>query len=91
MGLINAVNCGFEILVIVLDNRVAAMTGGQDAPDLLDVVKALVPQTTVLDLDDSIKSRGLPAAKDELENIIHEKMKDRGVSVLYIKGKCIKF
>ena len=91
VGLINAVNCGFEILVIVLDNKVAAMTGGQDAPDILDAVKALVPQTTVLDLDSSIESKGLTTARDELEATIHEMMTERGVSVLYIKGKCIKF
>ncbi len=42
-GLINAVWQKRDVLVIVLKNDVAAMTGGQEAPDLTHLLEALVP------------------------------------------------
>ena len=52
VGLINAVHRNFEMVVIVLQNRVAAMTGGQDVPDLTDVVKAVVDDVSVYGIDE---------------------------------------
>ena len=43
LGLINAATSGCNVLVLVLQNEIAAMTGGQEAPDLRRVVKASTP------------------------------------------------
>ncbi|WMW22460.1 thiamine pyrophosphate-dependent enzyme [Methanolobus mangrovi] len=88
VGLINAVSCGFDILVIILQNEIAAMTGGQETPDLHDVVRTLVPDTTVFDIDRSISSEGSDKTQDILRNLIQQKLKTKGVSVIYIEGKC---
>ncbi len=90
IGLINAVSGGFDVLVIVLRNHIAAMTGGQESPDLLHVVTALVPDTILIDIDRYIASKDMDSAKDMLSNIIKEELKTKGVSVIYIEGKCIK-
>ncbi len=52
LGLFTAVNSGYEVLVLVLQNEVAAMTGGQKVPDLTKVVEAVVPDVSHIDLDD---------------------------------------
>ncbi|MBN2488861.1 MAG: indolepyruvate ferredoxin oxidoreductase subunit alpha [Methanosarcinaceae archaeon] len=83
VGLVNAVYCGFDVLVIVLKNRVAAMTGGQDAPDLTDVVRTLVGNVSVFDIDSS--------PSDDLKHLIEKKLGERGVSVIYVEGKCRKY
>ena len=56
-GLINAVWQKRDVLVVVLKNDVAAMTGGQEAPDLTHLLEALVP-TRYLEL---------PASEEEVE------------------------
>ncbi|WP_094227960.1 thiamine pyrophosphate-dependent enzyme [Methanolobus psychrotolerans] len=91
IGLINAVTCGFDILVIVLQNEIAAMTGGQKTPDLRSAVKTLVPDMIVLDIDMSISSKGTTETCDMLRNLIQQKLKTKGVSVIYIEGKCTRF
>jgi len=91
VGLINAINCKNEALIIVLQNDVAAMTGGQTTPNIYDSVKALVSDTSVLDIDKMIDDMNITETEIELKNIILEKMSGNGISVLYIKGKCIKF
>lgn len=83
VGLVNAVHCGFNVLVIVLQNKVAAMTGGQDAPDLKDIVRVLVRDVSVFDID------SLPAV--ELKCLIKEKLDEHGVSVIYVDAKCRKY
>jgi len=89
VGLINAVHCGFDVVVIVLQNRIAAMTGGQDVPDLTDVVRAWVADVTIfsieMGMDDGENEYG-----DSLLDIIQGKMEKRGVSVIFIRGKCRK-
>jgi indolepyruvate ferredoxin oxidoreductase alpha subunit len=83
IGLVNAVHCGFDVLVIVLNNRVAAMTGGQDAPDLTDVVRALVGNVSVFDIDSS--------PTGNLKRLMEEKLGESGVSVIYVEAKCRKY
>jgi indolepyruvate ferredoxin oxidoreductase alpha subunit len=39
------------VLVLVLQNEVAAMTGGQAVPDLRKVVEAITPDVSVFDID----------------------------------------
>ncbi|KKG12506.1 indolepyruvate ferredoxin oxidoreductase subunit alpha [Methanosarcina sp. 2.H.A.1B.4] len=51
LGLLNAASEGYEVLVLVLQNEVAAMTGGQKVPELRKVVEAIVPDVSFFDLD----------------------------------------
>ncbi|WP_406656869.1 thiamine pyrophosphate-dependent enzyme [Methanolobus sp. ZRKC2] len=91
VGLINAVNCNFDVLVIVLDNKVAAMTGGQETPEILEMVRTLVPDMTIFDIDESLSVKGMQGTRDELEEKISSRLMSKGVSVLYVKGKCILY
>ncbi|WP_269850181.1 thiamine pyrophosphate-dependent enzyme [Methanosarcina horonobensis] len=43
------------MLVLVLQNEVAAMTGGQKVPDLRKVVEAIVPDVSFFDMDNEVK------------------------------------
>lgn len=91
VGLINAVNCDNEALIVVLQNDLAAMTGGQRTPDIYDAVKALVPNTSIIDIDQMVTNMDMNEAEIKLKNTIFEKMSEDRISVLYIRGKCIKF
>ncbi|MEZ5336138.1 MAG: thiamine pyrophosphate-dependent enzyme, partial [Methanolobus sp.] len=91
VGLINAIDGGFDILVLILQNEVAAMTGGQGTPDLKEVVKTLVPNMISIDLDESLSSEESVKTQETLDKMIHQKLNEKGVSVIYIEGKCIKF
>lgn len=91
VGLINAVNSGFDVLVVILDNKVAAMTGGQETPDLMTTVRTLVPDMTIFDIDESLSVKGFQDTRDELEEMIRARLMFKGVSVLYVKGKCILY
>ncbi|WP_340818779.1 thiamine pyrophosphate-dependent enzyme [Methanolobus sp. WCC4] len=91
VGLINAVDGGFDLLVIILQNEIAAMTGGQGTPDLQEVVRTLVPDMMTIDIDKSISSEGTAKTQDILKELIEKKMETKGVSVIYLEGKCIKF
>jgi indolepyruvate ferredoxin oxidoreductase alpha subunit len=90
IGLINAVEGGFDILAIILQNDVAAMTGGQRAPDLKGVVKALVPDTSFINIDNILESEGEDACSNHIKSMIQAKMDTKGVSVIYIEGQCTK-
>jgi indolepyruvate ferredoxin oxidoreductase alpha subunit len=79
-ALINAVWQKREVLVVVLKNDVAAMTGGQEAPDLTALLEALVP-TTMLER---------PCSEKELEKRLKEELAASGVSALVVSGKCVR-
>ncbi len=51
LGLLSAATTGCNVLVLVLQNEVAAMTGGQAAPDLRKVVEAITPDVSIFDID----------------------------------------
>ncbi|RXA21730.1 indolepyruvate ferredoxin oxidoreductase subunit alpha [Methanosarcina sp. MSH10X1] len=51
LGLLSAATTGCNMLVLVLQNEVAAMTGGQTAPDLRKVVEAITPDVSIFDID----------------------------------------
>jgi indolepyruvate ferredoxin oxidoreductase alpha subunit len=104
LGLISAISTGCEVLVLVLQNEVAAMTGGQEVPDLRKVVEAIVPGVSLFDIDSSeekavYRNRGgnrLTSEKEkssipELSELILEKLALPGVSVIYVKGKCRRY
>lgn len=105
LGLISAATAGFDVLVLVLQNEVAAMTGGQEVPDLKKVVKAITPDVSVFDIDadeekmaDRIGGEKETGYKKEkqistpgLSEMIREKLALPGISVIFIKGKCRKY
>ncbi|MEI6104754.1 MAG: thiamine pyrophosphate-dependent enzyme [Methanothrix sp.] len=80
LGLINAIWQKRDVLVIVLKNDVAAMTGGQEAPDLTKLVEALVPTRRL----------ELPVSEEEVEQVLREGLKRPGILVLVALGKCTK-
>jgi len=53
LGLISASTSGSDVLILVLQNEVAAMTGGQEVPDLRKVIEAIAPDVSVFDIDSS--------------------------------------
>ncbi|KGK98609.1 indolepyruvate ferredoxin oxidoreductase [Methanococcoides methylutens] len=88
VGLINAVETGRDVLVMVLDNRTAAMTGGQSTPDLTGAVKALCDDVTVFEFNDP------ELAGDrikELEGLVRDKLSINGVSVIYVRADCVLY
>lgn len=92
-GLVDAVYNGYTGTVMILDNRITAMTGhqqnpgtglhldGQEAPniDIENIVKALgVKRVQTLDAYDL----------DELKEAIRTEMKTREISVIIVKREC---
>ena len=79
-GLINAVWQKRDVLAVVLKNDVAAMTGGQETPDLTAVLEVLVPT----------RYMELPASEDEVEQVLREELNRSGASAVVALGKCTK-
>lgn len=69
LGLLSAATTGCNVLVLVLQNEVAAMTGGQDVPDLSKVVEAIIPDVSVFNIDASEEKtvEGTSKAIDETD------------------------
>lgn len=80
-GLINAVYNRHDVLVVVLQNKVAAMTGGQEVPDLTKLVMAIVEDVSILEMGE----------EKDLRGILKEKLAGKGVSVVLAKATCNKF
>ena len=70
-----------DVLAIVLANRVSAMTGGQDVPDITGIVRACCSDVTTVDET---------ADQGVIEQLIREKLALRGVSVIIARGECRK-
>jgi len=79
-GLINAVWQKRYVLVVVLKNDLAAMTGGQEVPDLTRLLEALVPTRYI----------ELPASEDEIKRLLVTELERTGTSAIVAKGKCTK-
>lgn len=79
-GLINAVHNKHGLVVIVLQNEVAAMTGGQEAPDLTNVIKSYVKDTTIIDPQDV-----------NLKGMLEKKLGKKGISVLLAPAACPRY
>ncbi|MGB3944639.1 MAG: thiamine pyrophosphate-dependent enzyme [Methanothrix sp.] len=82
LGLIDAVNNEREVLVVLLNNGVAAMTGGQSVPDISPVMRAIVPELRTVDL---------PAGRDEIVELLSLEMARPGVSLVVARGACPRF
>ncbi|MBC7085231.1 MAG: indolepyruvate ferredoxin oxidoreductase subunit alpha [Methanomethylovorans sp.] len=89
IGLINAVHSGDEVVVVILQNRVAAMTGGQEAPDLMPVIKVMVADTTIIEMPAYTREMSSDTT-DLLIHLLQSKLAQKGVSVIYLVGKCTK-
>ena len=70
-----------DVLVIVLANRVSAMTGGQKVPDPERIIRACCNDVTTIDET---------AGGQAIERLIREKLSRRGVSVIVVRGECRK-
>jgi indolepyruvate ferredoxin oxidoreductase alpha subunit len=77
-GLIDAVHNKHEVVVIVLQNGVAAMTGGQKVPDLTELVRSHIKDTEIIDMHDNI----------DIKKILQEKLSKKGISVILAKARC---
>lgn len=80
-GLINAVWQKRDVVVVVLKNDLAAMTGGQEVPDLTRLLEALVPTCYIQ----------LPASKDEIERLLAAELDKTGTSAIVARGACTKY
>lgn len=78
-GLINAIWSRKNVLVGVIWNRVAAMTGFQEVFDLEHVLKALMPEMRIVDM---------PAPEQEIEQILKDELRSHGVSLVLFRGRC---
>lgn len=79
-ALVNAVWREREVFVVLLKNGVAAMTGGQEAPDLTKLVEALAPTGYIR----------LPAPEDEIEEALRAGLARPGTFVLVAEGRCAR-
>jgi indolepyruvate ferredoxin oxidoreductase, alpha subunit len=96
LGLICAATSSCNVLVLVLQNEVAAMTGGQEVPDLRKAVEAIIPDVSVFDIDvntekETDREIGKEPFNSKLRELIRVKVALPGISVLFIKGKCKKY
>ncbi len=80
-GLINAVHNKHEAVVVVLQNDIAAMTGGQEVPDLTGLVESCVQDTEIID----------PQADIDIKDLLEEKLKKKGVSVILARARCPRY
>lgn len=79
-GLVNAVWQKRSVLVVLLQNGIAATTGGQEAPDLTGLLEALVPTRSIR----------LPVSEDEIDRILEEELARTGSSAVVAIGRCSK-
>jgi indolepyruvate ferredoxin oxidoreductase alpha subunit len=80
-GLINAVHNNHEMLIVVLQNDISAMTGGQKVPDLTDVISSYIEDTNVIDSYDDI----------DINKLLKEKLNKKGISVILARAQCPKY
>lgn len=80
-GLVNAVHNKHELVVIVLQNEVAAMTGGQEVPDLTGLIMSYIGDTEIINMQDDI----------DIKNILQQKLKGKGISVILARARCPRY
>ncbi len=77
-GLMNAIWQKRDVLVVLLQNGIAATTGGQEAMDLTSLLESLIPTSSIL----------LPLSEEKIERILKEELARPGSSVVVVFGKC---
>lgn len=81
-ALIDAESKGRDVLAIVLQNMVSAMTGGQEVPDPGRIIRACCSDVVAIDE---------AAGKHVIERLIMGKLGARGVSVIVVSGACRRY
>ena len=89
VGLINALDSEDDVVIVILQNWVAAMTGGQEAPGLMPAVKALVRDTTIVEMP-VYTAETSSVTEMQMQDLLGSKLAQKGVSVIYLLGKCTK-
>jgi indolepyruvate ferredoxin oxidoreductase alpha subunit len=79
-SIIDAVDTEADLLVLVIQNHIAAMTGGQPAVDLRKAVSCMVEDVTAIDAE--------TADRQAYSRLIREKIAKKGISVVFVEGKC---
>jgi indolepyruvate ferredoxin oxidoreductase alpha subunit len=80
-ALVNAVHNKHEVVVILLQNYVAAMTGGQVVPDLTGLIKYYIEDTVVVE----------PADQTIIKSLLETKLRSKGISVVIARATCPRF
>jgi len=80
-ALVNAVHNKHDVVVILLQNYVAAMTGGQVVPDLTGLIKYYIEDTVVVGLPD----------QTIIKSLLETKLRSKGISVLIARARCPRF
>jgi indolepyruvate ferredoxin oxidoreductase alpha subunit len=80
-ALVNAVHNKHDVVVILLQNYVAAMTGGQEVPDLTGLIKYYIEDTVVVE----------PADQTEIKSLLETNLRSKGISVLIGRARCPRF
>jgi indolepyruvate ferredoxin oxidoreductase, alpha subunit len=78
-GLINAIWQDRDLLLVLIQNRVAAQTGGQKVPDLTALLSLLVPT----------RSLDFPMPVDEVESVLRDELAKIGPTAIIANGPCI--
>ncbi|KQC16086.1 MAG: hypothetical protein APR56_10005 [Methanosaeta sp. SDB] len=82
LGLIDAVNKNRDVLVVLLNNGVAAMTGGQPVPDITSILERIVLDLQTIDL---------PKDRESIMEVLAEELKRPGVSLVVARGICPRY
>lgn len=87
-GLLDAVNCGAQITVVISDNLTTAMTGGQDSAGTNKIEAICLG----LGVEPAHVRTVVPLAKnmDEITDIIRAEIEYKGVSVIIPRRECIQ-
>jgi indolepyruvate ferredoxin oxidoreductase alpha subunit len=93
-GLVDAVQLGVRMLVLILDNGTTALSGGQPHPgSTVDVRGEPRPQ---VDLEKLVRATGVNSfhtvdldRREDIQSAIEAGMANDGVSVVVAKGECI--
>jgi len=80
-GLINALWQKRDLLAVILKNDIAAMTGGQDVPDLTMLLEGLLPVCYI----------DLPATVQETELVLRQELARPGPRVVVARGICPRY
>ena len=80
-ALVNAVHNKHEVVVVLLQNYVAAMTGGQVVPDLTGLIKYYIEDTAIV----------IPADQTNIKSLLEKRLKSKGISVVIARARCPRF
>jgi indolepyruvate ferredoxin oxidoreductase alpha subunit len=93
-GLIDAVQLGVRMLVLILDNATTALSGGQPHPASRVDVRGQ-PRSQV-DMEQLVRATGVPSLQvvdldrgEDIYSAIEEGLANNGVTVVIAKGECV--